>query len=56
MREQIDVGVAVGGEHSDPAMLCDEAVPDGESFFFFRDVAECVRRRGVEQLRDVWSQ
>ena len=55
VREQIDVCVAVGGEHSDPAMLSDHAVPDGETFFLFGNVAECICRRGVEQLRDVRS-
>ena len=49
------MGIAVGGEQFHPAMLSNQAVPDGEAFLLFGDVAECVRRRGVEQFRDVWS-
>ena len=48
--------IAVGGEHFDAAMLPNEAVPDGESFLLVRNVAKCVRRRGVKQFRNVRSQ
>ena len=48
--------IAVGGEHSDPAMLPNQTVPDGKSFLLVGDVAKGVRRRGVQQFRDVWSQ
>lgn len=48
MREQVDMCVAVGGEHSDAAILANQPVPDGEPFLFFGDVAEGICCRGVE--------
>lgn len=56
VRKEVDVRIAVGGEHFDSAMLSNQAVPDRKPFLLFGNVAECIRRRGVKQPRDVWSQ
>ena len=48
VRKEVDVRIAVGGEHFDPAMLSNQAVPDRKPFLLFGNVAECIRRRGVK--------
>ncbi len=53
MGEDVDVGVAVGGEDSDAAVFADQAVADREAFVLGCDVAEGVGRGGGEELRDV---
>ena len=56
MGEEVDVCVAVGGEHSYAAVFADEAVADGEGFLLLADVFEGVCCGGVYQVRYVGSQ
>ena len=53
VREEVDVGVAVGGQQPDAAMLADEAVPNGEAFLLGGDVAQGVCGGRVDELGDV---
>ena len=39
VREQVDVRVAVRGEHFYPSVLPDQAVAEREALFLFRDIA-----------------
>lgn len=51
--EEVDVGVAVGGQHADAGVLADERVADGEGLVCFCDVVEGVGGDRVDEVGHV---
>ena len=51
--EEIDVSIAMGGEHAYACMLANERVANGEGLVFFCDVVEGVGGDRVDEVGDV---
>lgn len=55
MWEEIDVRVAVSGEHAYFSVFSNHAVSDRETFLLFGNVAESVCCGRIEEFRDMRS-
>ena len=42
MGKDVDVGVAVRGQHADTAVFADQSVPDREALMLLNEVAQAV--------------
>lgn len=53
--KDVDVGVAVGGQQANAAVLAYKALPDYKAFFLFDGVAESIGCGGIDELGDACS-